>query len=85
MVNTHTELGVPVVCVVGGGGGGQTCPPLYKNLFSQLCGAIALLAQDLSLSDFVILLILSCSFQWWRWIFPNWSKSKVDKTKEGSI
>ena len=125
-LNTHTELGLPVVCIVGGttsplaccrlrDGGGKSfsnkkcekrvkaapfpkscvsyfhfarfntfplyylrawhrlpCPPLYKHLFSQLCGTITLLAQDISLSDFAILLILRCSFQWCQRIFLNW-------------
>ena len=64
----------------GGGllyGGRHKLVPHHTNFckFSQLCGTLSSLAKDVSLSKLAILLILRRSFQWCRWIFPNWSRS----------
>ena len=75
--------------MAGGGRGGHKLAPTppYTNVckFLQLSGAISSLAQDVSLSNLAILLILRRSLQWWRRVFSNWSLSKVEKTVEGSI
>ena len=41
--------------------------------------------KDVSLSNLAILLILRCSFQWCRQIYPNLFMSKVAKTVKRSI
>ena len=58
-------------------GGRHKLVPHHTNFckFLQLCGTLSSLAKDVSLSKLAILLILRRSFQWCRWIFPNWSRS----------
>ena len=66
------------------GGGTNLLPhPHHGNVgeILGLCGCISLLVFNISLANLTTLLILRLSFQQCRWIFADWSKSKVKKWK----
>ena len=49
--------------------------------FSRLCGSMSLPVSYIQLSNLAKLLIWTCFFHWYRWIFAKCSASKVEKNR----
>ena len=81
ILETGEDMGLQSHEVLQMYGGGKVCAPHYTNVckISRLFLSISSPVSEISTSNVANLLILLCTFHWFRWIFAMYCASKVEK------